>query len=353
MPPLFFRKGSEKMTLTEFSNLQIANIKDKQVARQKYLYYFQIIEILMLTKFKIKNCPDNIYSDEILKSLLRGGVSAMTNKMNYDKKNFVGIPIESEPCDYTDRYEKARLVNVKGECADLKQHEEIAVGYNNTLHTPEYDIVWFAKILAETDNSMYCNVMNTRVSPLLTADNKAQAESLKKAIEDVYNGKLNVVTLNDIVSQMNTSGSNENRHTLYLTEPNNIDKIQYLSKFHDDLIRRLCNLHGITMNTTGKMAQITTAELNEYSDFSGMYIQSQYDLLCEYIEEANRINDWNMSVEYGDSFQRFVKKEMRADEVITEKLKESEVENDDINGVSEESENEQFEADSESEQDDN
>ena len=175
------------MTLTEFSNLQIANIKDKQVARQKYLYYFQIIEILMLTKFKIKNCPDNIYSDEILKSLLRGGVSAMTNKMNYEKKNFVGIPIESEPCDYTDRYEKARLVNIKGECADLKQHEEIAVGYNNTLHTPEYDIVWFAKILAETDNSMYCNVMNTRVSPLLTADNKAQAESLKKAIEDVYN----------------------------------------------------------------------------------------------------------------------------------------------------------------------
>ena len=136
------------MTLTEFSNMQIANIKDKVIARQKYLYYFQIIKILMLTKFKIKNCPENIYSDEILKSLLRGGVSAMTNKMNYDKKNFVGIPIETEPSDYTDRYEKARLVNIKGECADLKQHEEIAVGYNNTLHTPEYDIVWFAKILA-------------------------------------------------------------------------------------------------------------------------------------------------------------------------------------------------------------
>lgn len=351
MPLLFFRKGSEKMTLTEFSNLQIANIKDKQVARQKYLYYFQIIEILMLTKFKIKNCPDNIYSDEILKSLLRGGVSAMTNRMNYDKKNYVGIPIETEPSDYTDRYEKARLVNIKGECADLEQHKEIAVGYNNTLHTPEYDIVWFARILAETDNSMFCNVMNTRVSPLLTAENKAQADSLKNAIEDVYNGKLNVVTLNDIVQQMNTNGSNENRHTLYLTDPKNIDKLQYLSKFHDDLIRRLCNLHGITMNTTGKMAQLTESELNEYSEFSGMYIQSQYDLLCEYIEESNRINNWNMSVEYGDSFQRFVKKEMRADEVITEKLKESEVEKDDINGIGKESAIEQSKTDSESESD--
>lgn len=337
------------MTLNDFSNLQIANIKDKQVAKQKYLYYFQIIQILMLTKYKIKNCPDNIYSDEILKSLMRGGVSAMTNKMNYDKKNFVGIPIETEPSDYTDRYEKARLHNIKGDCPDLLQHKEIAVGYNNTLHTPEYDIVWFAKILAETDNSMYCNVMNTRVSPLLTADNKSQADSLKKAIEDVYDGKLSVVTLNDIVSQMNTTANNQNRHTLYLTDPNNIDKIQYLSKFHDDLIRRLCNLHGITMNTTGKMAQLTTAELNEYSDFSGMYIQSQYDLLCEYIEEANRINEWNMTVEYGDSFQRFVKKEMRADELITEKLKESEVKNDDISGVSEEFKKEQSEIDTDTE----
>ena len=310
------------MILDDYSKLNIDKIKDKWFNKERYLYYYQIIEILMLTKFKIKNCPENIYSDEILKSLMRGGVSAMTNRMNYDKKNFVGIAIETEPSDYTDRYEKARLVNIKGECPDLIQHEEIAVGYNNTLHTPEYDIVRFARILAETDCSMYCNVMNTRVAPLLTADSKSQADSLKSAIENVYDGKLSVVTLNDIVSQINTSGNNEQRHTLYLTEPNNIEKIQYLSKFHDDLIRRLCNLHGITMNTTGKMAQLTESELNEYSEFSGMYIRSQYDLLCEYIEEANRICDWNMSVEYGDSFKRFCKKEMRADEIVKEKIDE-------------------------------
>ena len=84
-----------------------------------------------------------------------------------------------------------------------------------------------------------------------------------------------------------------------------------------------------------------------------MYIQSQYDLLCEYIEESNRINDWNMSVEYGDSFQRFVKKELRANEVITEKLKESEVEKNDIDGVSKVSEKEQSETDSKPESDNN
>ena len=44
------------------------------------------------------------------------------------------------------------------------------------------------------------------------------------------------------------------------------------------------------------------------------------------MEEANRIENWNMSVEYGDSFQRFIKKDMTAEEVITEKINENESE---------------------------
>ena len=254
-----------------------------------------------------------------------GGISAMTSKMS-NGRNFVGIPIETDITEYSDRYDNAQLVNPLADSKALKQHEEIAVGYNNLLHTPEYDIVRFAKILAETDTSMYCNVMNSRISPILLADNNNQKVALDTAIQNVYSGKLSSIAFNDIIDKINANSTKENSHILHLTEPKNIEKLQYLSKFHDDLIRRLCNLHGVTMNTTGKMAQLTQAELNEYSQFSGIYIQQQYDLLCEYIDEANRIENWNMSVEYGDSFRRFIKKDMSADEVITEKMNENESE---------------------------
>ena len=313
------------INLLDFSKANICDIKDKQLVVERYSYYFDIIKILMLSKFKIKNCPPNIYSDEILKSLMFGGISAITSKMT-NGKNFVGIPIETDITEYSDRYDKAQLVNPLANSKSLKQHEEIAVGYNNLLHTPEYDIVRFAKILAETDTSMYCNVMNSRISPILLADNNNQKIALDSAIQNVYSGKLSSIAFNDIIDKINANSTKENSHILHLTEPKNIEKLQYLSKFHDDLIRRLCNLHGVTMNTTGKMAQLTQAELNEYSQFSGIYIQQQYDLLCEYIDEANRIEDWNMSVEYGDSFKRFIKKDMSADEVVTEKIKENESE---------------------------
>lgn len=313
------------INLLDFSKANICDIKDKQLVAERYSYYFDIIKILMLSKFKIKNCPKNIYSDEILKTLMFGGTSAMTSKMS-NGRNFVGIPIETDITEYSDRYDKAQLVNPLANSKTLKQHEEIAVGYNNLLHTPEYDIVRFAKILAETDTSMYCNVMNSRISPILLADNNNQKVALDTAIQNVYSGKLSSIAFNDIIDKINASNTNENSHILHLTEPKNIEKLQYLSKFHDDLIRRLCNLHGVTMNTTGKMAQLTQAELNEYSQFSGIYIQQQYDLLCEYIDEANRIENWNMSVEYGDSFKRFIKKDMTADEVISEKINEKESE---------------------------
>ena len=313
------------INLLDFSKSNICDIKDKQLVSERYSYYFDIIKILMLSKFKIKNCPTNIYSDEILKSLMFGGISAMTSKMS-NGKNYVGIPIETDITEYSDRYDKAQLVNPLANSKALKQHEEIAVGYNNLLHTPEYDIVRFAKILAETDTSMYCNVMNSRISPILLADNNNQKIALDTAIQNVYSGKLSSIAFNDIIDKINANSTKENSHILHLTEPKNIEKLQYLSKFHDDLIRRLCNLHGVTMNTTGKMAQLTQAELNEYSQFSGIYIQQQYDLLCEYIDEFNRIENWNMSVEYGDCFQRFIKKDMTADEVITEKINENESE---------------------------
>ena len=50
------------VNLLDFSKASICDIKDKQLVAERYSYYFDIIKILMLSKFKIKNCPQNIYS---------------------------------------------------------------------------------------------------------------------------------------------------------------------------------------------------------------------------------------------------------------------------------------------------
>lgn len=305
-------------------------IKSKCLNAEQFFFYKSIISTLLLSKFKIENCPPEIRSDNILKSLLYGGVSAMTNRLNFSdgsgNHNFVGFPILTGITQYVDYYEFAQLVNPRGQTEKaMKIGEEIAVGYNNLVHAPEFDILRFALFLTEVDTSMHVNVLNARLSPIFRASSAQEAKKFDAIRDSVYKGELSSIELHDFTGDYTTEPS----HVMNLTDVKNVDKIQYLVKLHDDLIRRLCNLHGVTMNTTGKMAQLTEAELNEYSGFSSIYVNQQYDLLCEYIEESNKINGFNMSVEWGTALQRYARGELKLDETLTEIEKESEVGEDD------------------------
>lgn len=301
------------MNLLDYENEALLKIKERQIDKMQFIFYRNIIETLMLSKFKIKNLPTNIPEWKIQQTLLRNGICAITSKMK-NGENYVGCPILTGLTEYDDIKEHAQLVNPLSSSDVLKIDKEIAVGYNNYLHTPELDIIRFAYLLAETDTSMRVNILNTRISPIFLARSENEKKSFEKASENIYTGKSNTIMLDDFFNDE----TQKTDRTMYLTEPNHVDKIQYLSKFHDDLIRRMCNLHGITMNTTGKMAQLTTSELNEYSEFSSIYIMQQYDLLCDFIEKANKIDNFNMSVELNDIFKRFQHNEMNLKEVVEE-----------------------------------
>lgn len=301
-------------------------IKAKALNAEQFFFYKSIISTLLLSKFKIKNCPDEMRSDNILKSLMYGGVSAMTNRLRFSDgsgyHNFVGFPILTGVTQYPDYYEFAQLVNPRGDSEVMEIGKEIAVGYNNLVHTPEFDVLRFAYFLTEVDTSMHINVLNSRLSPIFRASTTQEKKKFEAIRDNIYRGELSSIELHDFGQDY----SSEPSHVIHLTDVKNVDKIQYLVKLHDDLIRRLCNLHGVTMNTTGKMAQLTQAELNEYSGFSSIYVTQQYDLLCEYIEDSNRINGFNMSVEWGDALKRYQRGELTLDETMTEIEKEKGVE---------------------------
>lgn len=320
------------MTFDDANKWCKGRIKAKSLNAEQYFFYKSIITTLLLSKFKIKNCPDEIRSDNILKSLLYGGVSAMSNRVkwtdNNSSHNYVGFPILTGVTQYPDYYEFAQLVNPRGQTEALTIGKDIAVGYNNLVHTPEFDVVRFALFLTEVDTSMHANVLNARLSPAFRASSQSEAKKFDAVRDKIYTGELSTIVLNDF--ENGGDYTSEPSHIINFTDVKNVDKIQYLVKLHDDLIRRLCNLHGVSMNTTGKMAQLTTAEVNEYEGLSSIYVNQQYDLLCEYIEESNRINGFNMTVEWGEALQRFKRGELKLDETLDVIKKESEV---DVDGL--------------------
>ena len=310
----------------------IKNIRESVRTRlendELYAFYFTMIENLAFGKFDFTNLPDDLKKEYIMRPLIEDGTGAIA-RMNYGEL-YSGFPIFEGVTAYPNVYEKASLHNPKGDSGLLEVGKEIAVGFNNPLHTPEFEIFRYAEVFTEIDKSILVNIKNTRISPLQKVRDSTEASQFQKAFENIYDGKPNTITLNrDVFDELKNSDSKDDSQIM-LTRPEEVDKIQYLSKLHDDMLRRLCNLHGLPMSTTGKMAQITKDELMESQYFSHVYTSIQMEYLKRYVEDINRILDLNIEVKYGYAWKHFeIENSISAEEYVEEIVKENNTEDKD------------------------
>lgn len=298
--------------------------RDSVLAKMEKNYqlfsFYNTIELLALSKFNYKNLPDGIFNELIERPFLRSGYGAMqtiTDSCDGKMKMFSGIPIiNGITMNYNiPRY--AQLTTPCGETPTLIVGEEIPLGYNNYNHTPEFDIMKYAKLFSEIDTSLDIAIKNTRMTKVFVVGDSKKAEAINNIMNDIYNGKPKAVTLNTTFEEMlDTGGDGKRTPDIQLTDPRDVETLQYLSKLHDDLVRRLATLHGHKMNTTGKMAQMTRDELNESETFSHIYVCQQMEMRKRYVEDCNRILGTNIEVDYGCAWQHFKAGEISTEEFI-------------------------------------
>lgn len=304
-----------------FKNIR-ESVRTRLENDELYAFYFTIIENIAFGKFNFENLPEELKKEYILRPLIEGGTGAIAI-MDYGQF-YSGFPIFEGVTAYPNVYEKASLHNPKGDSKILEVDKEIAVGFNNPLHTPEFEIFRYAEVFTEIDKSILVNIKNTRISPLQKVRDSTEAKQFKQAFENIYDGKPNTITLNrDVFDELKNSSEKDDSQIM-LTRPEEVDKIQYLSKLHDDMLRRLCNLHGLPMSTTGKMAQITKDELMESQYFSHVYTSLQMEYLKRYVDDINRIFNLNIEVEFGEAWKHFaIEKSVSSEEYVEEIVKEN------------------------------
>lgn len=285
--------------------------------------YYNTLELLAMAKFDYKNLPQNIENEFIEKAMIRGGVVAMTpiiDSYDNEEKMYCGIPVLSGVTMYSNISRQAQLTTPCGSSEALLVGKEIPVGYNNYNHSAEYDILRYAELFSEIDKSIDIAIKNTRMTKVFPVSDSKQAETINNVMEDIYNGKPKAIALKKTFEDtLNESmGEREKNFSVPLTDPRDVETIQYLSKLHDDLVRRIATLHGHKMNTTGKMAQMTRDELNESETFSHIYVCQQMEMRKRFVEDCNRILGTNIEVAYGCAWKHFEKGEISEDEFIEE-----------------------------------
>ena len=175
---------------------------------------------------------------------------------------------------------------------------------NNFEMSSDYDFTeWTATMLNETDISEMQLIKWSRMTPIAKVFSDENVSKIQDVLRRVYNGEP-WVAYSDC-SKMLSGGSPTSRDdsVLRLTDETAIEKMHFLSEFHYELIRRLCNLYNIPFHTTAKSAQNLESEIHNTDIFSRMKTEQQLSWRRKSIEDFKKVFDWDITIELSDMFK--------------------------------------------------
>lgn len=280
------------------------------------LHYWCTLEQILTSMFEYNNLPKGLDRKYIEHTLIRFGCCAIV-KIN--DEFFVGVPAIMPPLDNYGIGTEITITTYNGQHQKRgKIGENCALIWNNTEFVGDFIISWYAKMFKEIDVSMEANVFNSRLHPIPVARNskiKSAIDNIFKSIKGETKNNDTYSILSDTAFAEEINGTASKIDVLNLTDVKDVDKLQYLSKFHDDLLRRFCTLYGHSMQTTGKMAQQTVEEIQGYDSFSMIIPSNRLEERQKGIAEFNRVFGENVTVEYNEAWQdSLFKKEVISNE---------------------------------------
>lgn len=162
---------------------------------------------------------------------------------------------------------------------NLKNHDEVIVCGNNCRYkSDKNNIFWDSIIQANTDISMYYQLVNSRNIPVLVAPNDKIKKQIDKVFEGMIEGKPGIITT-DLMSEVNV---------INMLDPANIEKMECLTSFYEQNTKRTMNQFGASLDVKDKKAQVNNMELKAYDDFTTLGFLAAYESRLEFCEEMKK-----------------------------------------------------------------
>lgn len=159
---------------------------------------------------------------------------------------------------------------------ELENHTQLVVCGNTPLYRSfEAEREYFSNLKTQTDISIRCQLLLSRLSKAIVTENDNKAKAIKQAFEDVKEGNLVVLT-NTLL---------ESLETIDLTDSADIEKMQYLSSFYQTLEKREANSYGVDLEMVDKRAQLSKDEIKQYDDFTTLQFLIMYESRQRFVEE--------------------------------------------------------------------
>lgn len=165
-----------------------------------------------------------------------------------------------------------------GETFEGETDKDVVIIPNNSIYAPDWWVIQrYAEMLSQTDISLMANIRYTRETKFFRVDTEKEKQAIKKAMSDSDRGEpvVAVSTPDRVVDDLLNTGK-YGYDTFDLTDPRDADRLQYLSRFYDDLMSRFLRTYGIDVENVNKGSQILSDELHGFSNAAAIPTEDKF-----------------------------------------------------------------------------
>ena len=288
------------MNLEEFTSLREKYVLSASEIRQNN--YERIFVNMLSGMFDITDSNGNslpFSKHELMLNIAYNGICGIYKdgeKFVLTHGKYYGVPKPSE--EFPPRYIGVRP---DWQIDTSTDDPNLVIAYCFPDRLPDFNIYWFSEQLTEVDKSLYNNLIFSRIAPIAVIGRENEREAYIDCVEKMVAGEL----INSITSVTNPIDGTpaDIIKTIDITDGKYSEKIQYLSRYHEDLIRRIAMLYGHSMATTSKSANLLKDEVNSTETVSQIYPSIMLNCMNEWLNEFNEKFGYTYKAEFSKPWE--------------------------------------------------
>jgi hypothetical protein len=185
-----------------------------------------------------------------------------------------------------------------------------AICWNNKTHTSDMiQLSRFTELFNLVDTAQKCLIRYARLFPVFEVENQQIKNQIDEALKNADNGEP-FTYVNKGLSKIGMDGE-PNMKILQLGDVSAVEKMQYLSTYHNDLLRRFFTMYGMNYSQSMKQAQQSIEEIHSDINVSWIIPDDRLKQRRKFIDTYNEVFGHIATVEYSDAWKKAYEKYMK------------------------------------------
>lgn len=184
-----------------------------------------------------------------------------------------------------------------------------AICWNNSLHRSDLvKLSRYTEMFNLCDTAMKCLIKYARLFPVFEVSDDNIKQQIDNAVKNAENGEPVTFTTKGL-SKLTVDGQ-PGVQVFQLGDYNAVDKIQYLSTFHKDLLKRFYSCYGMSYDASEKRAQQSVEEVTADRIVSWIVPNDRLNERRKFIEQYNDVFGHSATVDFSDAWKKGYEKYM-------------------------------------------